>query len=256
MSDPMTNLQIEDVLSSIRRLVAEGDKSRASDTSFAKAEKPVNNAPVAANAPERLVLTPALRVTDDATDQTDQASVRGDAAIRAASESSLDDVTAMAASAASIMRLTPDQQRPVEIVFDDDDTTTDVHEQENALDRVEDMTSPEPAFRHFDRDALSREKTPIHAIDLPEADDADADYGDDLTEDTTPDAQVDEKLNAFLSDDAMLADAGLDEDMLRDLIVDVIRQELQGVMGERITRNVRKLVRREIHRILAAQDLD
>jgi len=42
-----------------------------------------------------------------------------------------------------------------------------------------------------------------------------------------------------------------DEDMLRDMVKDIIRQELQGVLGERITRNVRKLVRREIQRALS-----
>ncbi|APX11959.1 hypothetical protein BWR18_09935 [Tateyamaria omphalii] len=48
----------------------------------------------------------------------------------------------------------------------------------------------------------------------------------------------------------------LDEDALRDLVSDIVREELQGALGERITRNVRKLVRREIHRALAAQDLE
>jgi hypothetical protein len=48
----------------------------------------------------------------------------------------------------------------------------------------------------------------------------------------------------------------LDEDMLRDLVGDIVRQELQGALGERITRNVRKLVRREIHRMLISQELE
>ncbi|MFC6584552.1 hypothetical protein [Sulfitobacter aestuariivivens] len=48
----------------------------------------------------------------------------------------------------------------------------------------------------------------------------------------------------------------IDEDGLRDLISDIVREELQGALGERITRNVRKLVRREIHRALTARDLD
>lgn len=48
----------------------------------------------------------------------------------------------------------------------------------------------------------------------------------------------------------------LDEDVLRDMVADIVRQELQGALGERITRNVRKLVRREIHRALATQDLE
>lgn len=48
----------------------------------------------------------------------------------------------------------------------------------------------------------------------------------------------------------------LDEDSLRELVADIVREELQGALGERITRNVRKLVRREIHRALTAQELD
>ena len=48
----------------------------------------------------------------------------------------------------------------------------------------------------------------------------------------------------------------LDEDALRDMVAEIVRQELQGALGERITRNVRKLVRREIHRALTAQELD
>lgn len=59
--------------------------------------------------------------------------------------------------------------------------------------------------------------------------------------------------------DALGADAAeesyLDEESLRELVADIVRSELQGALGERITRNVRKLVRREIQRALAAQDL-
>ena len=51
-------------------------------------------------------------------------------------------------------------------------------------------------------------------------------------------------------------DAVLDEEALRDLVAEIVRQELQGALGERITRNVRKLVRREIHRALTSQDFD
>ena len=51
------------------------------------------------------------------------------------------------------------------------------------------------------------------------------------------------------------AEEFLDEDALRELVSDIVREELQGVLGERITRNVRKLVRREIQRALASQEL-
>ena len=43
----------------------------------------------------------------------------------------------------------------------------------------------------------------------------------------------------------------LDREMLRSLIGEVLREELQGTLGERMTRNVRKLVRAEIRRALA-----
>ena len=46
----------------------------------------------------------------------------------------------------------------------------------------------------------------------------------------------------------------LNEDILREIVRDMIREELQGTLGERITRNVRKLVRAEVNRALAAHD--
>lgn len=51
-------------------------------------------------------------------------------------------------------------------------------------------------------------------------------------------------------------EAPFDEAALRDLIRDLIREELQGSLGERITRNVRKLVRAEIARAMSMRDLD
>jgi hypothetical protein len=47
-----------------------------------------------------------------------------------------------------------------------------------------------------------------------------------------------------------------DEAVLRDLVRDLIREELSGTLGERITRNVRKLVRAEINRALTARDFE
>ena len=46
-----------------------------------------------------------------------------------------------------------------------------------------------------------------------------------------------------------------DEDAMRLLISRMLRDELQGELGERITRNVRKLVRREIKRALSSEKL-
>lgn len=47
-----------------------------------------------------------------------------------------------------------------------------------------------------------------------------------------------------------------DDAALRDLVAEIVREELAGEMGDRITRNVRKLVRREIHRVLSGRKLD
>jgi hypothetical protein len=48
----------------------------------------------------------------------------------------------------------------------------------------------------------------------------------------------------------------LDEETLREIVAEVVRAELQGALGQRITRNVRKMVRREIRIALAAEDLE
>jgi len=45
------------------------------------------------------------------------------------------------------------------------------------------------------------------------------------------------------------------EPELRQMITEIVREELRGALGERITRNVRKMVRREIHQALAAKNL-
>jgi hypothetical protein len=50
--------------------------------------------------------------------------------------------------------------------------------------------------------------------------------------------------------------AVLDEAALQEIVRLMIREELQGALGERITRSVRKLVRAEINRALVARDLD
>ena len=68
--------------------------------------------------------------------------------------------------------------------------------------------------------------------------DDDADQGDDGGDDDLFDP-----LNA----------SQLDIEMLRDMVSEIIRAELRGTLGERITRNLRQLVRREIERALEAE---
>lgn len=61
---------------------------------------------------------------------------------------------------------------------------------------------------------------------------------------------------ARFDDEDDLDNRPFDEEMLRDLVRDIIREELQGALGERITRNVRKLVRAEIARAMAVRDFE
>ncbi|MDP7152525.1 MAG: hypothetical protein QGI70_16345, partial [Paracoccaceae bacterium] len=75
----------------------------------------------------------------------------------------------------------------------------------------------------------------------------DLDDGSEAASETAPQPEP-EILTAAFSDQVEEQGLVLDEEMLRGMVHDIVRQELQGVLGERITRNVRKLVRREIQR--------
>ena len=72
MSDPVTNVEIEDVLSSIRRLVSNGDRAREAvsgpaEMSITQVEsKPAAPDVTPESASDRFVLTPALRVVESA----------------------------------------------------------------------------------------------------------------------------------------------------------------------------------------------
>jgi hypothetical protein len=50
--------------------------------------------------------------------------------------------------------------------------------------------------------------------------------------------------------------AAADPVELHGIVAQIVREELQGELGERITRNVRKLVRREIHRAIMTRDFE
>lgn len=90
-------------------------------------------------------------------------------------------------------------------------------------------------------------------------------HGDAVPESDTPGdvadaAATQDSLSPRMPTEIIDADgtplAVLDEAALQDIVRQMIRDELQGDLGERITRNVRKLVRAEINRALMARDLD
>ncbi|SPH20426.1 hypothetical protein ASD8599_01162 [Ascidiaceihabitans donghaensis] len=145
--------------------------------------------------------------------------------------------------------------------LDADDGTQDVVEAE--------LMGPEEPFGHAAQaETLTSKIAALEAVigkrdDEWEPDDTgDSDYSGteapsmtwDDAEPEAIDATVVQGANDF-AETSDIADI-LDEETLREMVSDIVREELQGALGERITRNVRKLVRREIHRAIAAQDLE
>ena len=304
MSESVTNVEVEDVLSSIRRLVS--DEKRPS---VAVISEPSN---------DRLVLTPALRVagSDEIADnETDNAP-----AIQAWSDfgASPDHKDALPDSEMTDdipkldddedMLLDPQTEADVDTHDDNNDEQNDHQNQEVTaevepepfvLDSVVETSEPEPeivedvaaaeipvaelledqseaAFFAKSSATLGSKIAALEAVigktdDQWEPDDTgDSDYSGTeapamIWDDADPMETVDDDavpvadtVADFEPQDgfSQSVDDILDEEALRDIVSDIVREELQGALGERITRNVRKLVRREIHRALAAQDLE
>lgn len=99
---------------------------------------------------------------------------------------------------------------------------------------------------------------PLGKDRLQETEEPEAAEPENVTQEAAEPDAVAEAREERAKEDALGAegDAILDEEALRDLVAEIVRDELQGALGERITRNVRKLVRREIHRAMAIQDLE
>ncbi|WP_435168294.1 hypothetical protein [Falsirhodobacter sp. 1013] len=71
----------------------------------------------------------------------------------------------------------------------------------------------------------------------------------------TPQQRVYPEHGADASDGVHDRLAPIDEEVLHDLVRELLSEELQGPFGEKITRNIRKMVRAEIGRALAERDM-
>ena len=213
MSDPVANVEVEDVLSSIRRLVSEDSRPSVKTAT-----------PVTLSA-DRLVLTPALRVEDH--QDEDVAAVEPTIRVWSEFGAGPEDQDAML----------------VDRSENDSDATSDVYEPEYAED-VQD---------HYERPQEETHEVPeapsMKSDDVGSDSDAYNAEGDNAE---TVEVDVEPQQAVF----SQPVDKLLDENALRDIVRETVREELQGALGERITRNVRKLIRREIHRALAAQELE
>lgn len=264
MSDPVTNVEIEDVLSSIRRLVSEDARAVNFSRQPDRAKRPAT----------RLVLTPALRVDPQDTAEDEGDAFDGDDTAAAPPGTSGQEPwsrpEATLYSAAGLAEDTPADAEPA----GEPETVTPPAAQEPEM-RLSDRAAALEAAVAEVSDEWEPDGSAEDAFASAEAleweDHFDAETDAEPAPAAGHDAGSDEPMGseAALRDidegqpdpvdpapDLMAEDTILDEDSLRDLVAQIVREELQGELGERITRNVRKLVRREIHRALTLQDFD
>ena len=305
MSDPRTNIEVEDVLSSIRRLISQ-------DAAVSQSPSPHRSAAEEAGA-QTLLLTPAQRIGEQ--DGPDEGGDISDELSRL--ETTIAEMEA--AVAESQVAFEPEQADPLkELPETFDEARFDPEEQapDDAPVVFEDRQPEEDAVAQMpDRAAFTDDGLPpLEEADLVDEQaeaGADPDLQDEAWAQTTSDdwaedlrdeaegaieslaigAAVEELRHLSLEDaqeasslsdarmssyDEMRAEMALEEaldmeleqdaeapedlpfdaDDLRGMVAMMIREELQGTLGERITRNVRKLVRREIQRALLSRDME
>ena len=280
MSEPLSTDDIEDVVSSVRRLVSPEARPRPLSRDLGQ---------------DRLLLTPALRVVTDADASPSVAHVMplilSDRAVEA------EHTTAFAASKG-------EADKPAQPVLEGEwedafwsETEPALAELALGMEEAELLPADQPATTEAlavepDAPAVTTEaaadssalwaqdadewaeEEPIPFVPLTRA--ASAAKASERLSGTAPKAKPVQVGTSAVEPAADAAATGLaasdmtqiltdqdgnpvtvlDEDALSQIVRLLIREELQGVLGERITHNVRKLVRAEINRALTAQSLD
>ncbi|OIP84722.1 MAG: hypothetical protein AUK37_05265 [Rhodobacterales bacterium CG2_30_65_12] len=319
MSEPVSKAEIEDVLSSIRRLVSENANAIRRETDETAG-------------PDRLVLTPAFRVDEDVIDEgaapePDEDSAPHEAAAPEAADhqppapapsvpqhlAAPADEPVAAADQPEARPLSPLERRIAELeavvarsaaefepdgsetqdiipdnfIFHHRDAEPEAHAVAAAPEaeaQKEEALSPPPAV---EPGAMQTAGPGGDATVGDEAEDApDAEWQPDAQE-AQDSSEPDEELAEDLYEPAQEPDQGeappageafaagddweevgsaeiddgdgealLDEDALREMVARMVREELQGTVGERITQNVRRMIRREIARALSLQGLE
>lgn len=250
MSDALTNSEIEDVLTSVRRLVA--DDARHAAAGREEAGRPGG----------RLILTQAQRI--DATSTVEP----GTAGSGTEERSGKDGPKAVApisadprvVSVPEPLTHTPLTQTPLTQEPDFRRLEATIAELEAAVSASGSVFEPDgsetaPASNVT---ALYAKPSFLHSAPpdpaTPRADAATtAPVPPVATPDTTRAGTQDNEADD--PDDDELFETVIDEATLRTLVAQIVREELQGQLGERITLQVRKLVRSEIAKVLDSRDL-
>jgi cell pole-organizing protein PopZ len=276
MSERMTNMEIEDVLSSIRRLVSEEARpllrrevrlptpesasklvltpdfrvSEPTESAEAPQAKPVEPQRPAASLKARLAILESALGESKGEWEPDGSEVGADAFGQVEDEPSVHDAFGAQAEADyAEARMAPETDPQDWLPESAPEATLTEETVPEATPAVEDepVGSAGTSESHAEPvETAEMAAIPAEMVDWQDEHVTSAPRPDVAHEKPTDEASV------FDEDD----DAIIDEEGLRDLVRDMIRQELQGALGERITRNVRKLVRAEINRALAGRELD
>ncbi len=263
MSEAMSSVEIEDVLSSIRRLVSED--LRPGPRSLTVATPPATGAdagvpvwplsPVDRKTDDKLILTPAFRVVVPpgpavlprlhlGVEPATRVVSTLERAVEAQTtewESEVGDppllINDMEWSENGWVTPLPAAQSAQVVQFVTLDATPIV-DTTPQLETTPSWAQPEPEISEPEPSASQ----PIAEPDRHWADQAEAEAVAQLQADAQPKAEAGEMR--------------LDEQVLRELVRELILAELQGTLGERITRNVRKLVRAEIARAISVSGVE
>lgn len=292
MTDPVSNRDIEDVLSSIRRLVSQ-------ETLHHNDEKGPAVSGTQGTVPGKLVLTPAQRIADPAPacDPSDAATTPAPTAMRPAAaivaQQNIDQgdanrlIPAVNTPAATLESTIAALEAAISSSAEHWETdgaddlpshagnnVTPLHRLAGAAERKaptpqSQATAPQAQASAVQAQAQATNAPPVpvdkHVMMAPlRLTTADAVPPPGVAPETRAVPPSGASAGAAApfgnsaemrdpTDDADPADDAdlIDEDTLHDMVVEIVRAELQGQLGERITRNIRKLVRTEVARALA-----
>lgn len=270
MSEALSSSEIEDVLSSIRRLVSDDMRPAPKAAAAAVADG------------EKLLLTPSLRVVQADPQPTAPPMEEVLLSVSASVSQQADDWESETGDPAPLAEADAGISPEAELQNWEDQQIDAYVEGATAQDFQEILVAEaeeEPAdtaqilsFAEASQEAAQAAPLPgwaqsdgadeaedIHADpwvdatiepDRAWADQAEADVLQELAGAAPRRHDADE----IILNEAEAPEIPVDEAMLREIVREVLREELQGRLGERITRNIRKLVRAEIARVMASEE--
>ncbi len=292
MSEPLSSHEIEDVLSSIRRLVSEELRPAPRARAGAAPDQPGAE-------PDKLILTPSLRVVAEREEAP--AGPRAGAAVDPVLlHEGLSPIVEPAAGEPAAAESEHTETEIVESVIVESEIIEDeiiedtpawlatagparvFHAGGPLVDGADDLVWAAPGepeveaawaqdSDHWQDGEVADAADPLRVTPFPSragtasdplarawADRAEAELRQELDGISPPPASCGAAEEGDVRETGSFGGeaAVIDEEALRDIVREIIREELAGSLGERITRNVRKLVRIEINRSRAAREFD